>query len=84
MTISQSRENWRRQSNNIKFAVVLLFTSCQGIGMECENIILSWDNFELHTSTMLQDMLNYKNLTDITLATKDEKEIRAHCPMFNK
>ena len=41
--------------------------------MECENIILSWDNFELHTTTIIEDMLTNKNLTDITLVTEDKK-----------
>ena len=41
-------------------------------------IDLSWNEFTVHSSTTLTNMCEDKTFTDVTLATKDESEIRVH------
>ena len=43
-----------------------------------ENFYFTKDSFEVHTSTILENLWNYKNFTDITLATTDKKELKLH------
>ena len=42
------------------------------------NLILSWNGFMAHTSTTFKQLWNDSEFTDITLATMDDHQIRAH------
>ena len=41
-------------------------------------LVLSWNDFTVHSSTTLTNLWEDKTFTDVTLATKDESEIRVH------
>ena len=47
-------------------------------GMEQDQLLLSWDDFEKMTQASFRDLLGETEFTDVTLATDDDKQIRAH------
>ena len=44
-------------------------------GMEQDQLLLSWDDFEKMTQASFRDLLGETEFTDVTLATDDNKQI---------
>ena len=46
--------------------------------MGYEEVNLSRDSFQTDTSLLLENLWNYRNFSDITLATNDKQELKVH------
>ena len=46
--------------------------------MSSESLLLSWQDYEAHIPDMFRKLWKDHELTDVTLSTKDNQQIRAH------
>ena len=46
--------------------------------MNQEKYSLSWQNYSDHLKSMMKDMMEDEDFSDVTLVTEDKKHIKAH------
>ena len=60
------------------FGVEPLISSFHTLVMKSNKLLLSWDKFEMNASKIFCQLYSDQEFTDVTLATLDNKQIRAH------